>query len=66
MRVVTFDLDEVAPEHLEELAQLLRHQQHERIARLSEMLDQPALGAYRTSRAERRSHDIVDLYEGRA
>lgn len=41
------DLDKLEPEHLEELAALLRAQQIERAAKLAEMADRPALGYYR-------------------
>jgi hypothetical protein len=44
---VTIDTDTVEPEHLEELAALLRQAQLERAARIAELYEKPALGAYR-------------------
>lgn len=52
---VVVDLEQVDPEHLAELAYLLRErrqrQDHQRVARAAELLyDRPALGAYRPRR----------------
>jgi hypothetical protein len=45
-RLVTIDLDRVDPDHLEELAWTIRHERERRLARLAELADRPALGAY--------------------
>jgi hypothetical protein len=54
VNLVTIDLDDVDPAHLEELVALIRQRQAERTARLAEVAERPALGHY-LSRGEQ--HD---------